>query len=81
MWNGKIGALTAKAAVKAKKRRLSVVDDRWVCISAGNEKVSTWVCDWWMKARVKMPTNKKAEPKKVEEELERRRPALVFNRR
>ena len=39
--------------------------DRWVCMSAGSSKVSTPVCDWWMKAIATMPTSRKAEPAKV----------------
>ena len=65
MWNGKIGALTAKAAVKARKSRTPAVPDRWVCMRAGSSKVSTPVWDWWMKATATMPTSSKAEPAKV----------------
>ena len=65
MWNGNSGAFTAKADVKAKNSRISVDDDRWVCISGPSEKVREWYWDSWMKARARIPTSRNAEPRKV----------------
>ena len=65
MWNGKIGAFTAKATVKARNNSTPAVPDRWVCIRAGSSKVRTPVWDWWMKATATMPTNRNADPAKV----------------
>ena len=65
MWNGKIGAFTAKAAVKAQNSSTPSVPERWVCMRAGSSKVSTPVWDWWMKTMATIPTSRKAEPTKV----------------
>jgi hypothetical protein len=65
VWNGKSGAFTAKAAVKARNSRTPSVPDRWVCMRAGSSKVSTPVWDWWRKAMDRIPTSRNAEPAKV----------------
>ena len=57
--------------MKARNSRIPVADEKWVCSRAGSEKVSTWVWDWWMKARVKMPDQQEGRAQEgVEEELD-----------
>ena len=65
MCSGNNGALTAKAARKARNNSTPVVPLKWVCSRAGRAKVSTPVWRSCKKAVATMPTSRKAEPKNV----------------
>src|SRR5579875_3187329 len=60
-----MGALTANAAVNARNSRTCDASPRCVPVSCTTSKVSVPVSDSWTTARARMPTSRKAEPRKV----------------